>query len=57
MDKHLSQNELQKFFNRELKTHGKNQIEKIIEEKRTTEKEIKKRKSIFLSKTCEIMSL
>lgn len=48
MEKHLSQNELQKFYNKEVKSRGKEEIEKAIEEKRSTEKDSKKRKSIFL---------
>ncbi len=48
MAKHLSQNELQRFYNKEIKSRGKNEIEKALEEKRSMEKATKNKKSIFL---------
>ena len=49
MEKRLSQNELQKFYSKEIKSRGKGEIARTITEKRNTEKDSKKPKSIFLS--------
>jgi len=46
MEKHLSQNSLQKFYSKEIKSRGKEEIENILAKKRRTEKD--SRKSIFL---------
>ena len=49
MEKLLSQNELEKLYNKEKKEIGVSGINEILKEKRSTEATTKKRKSIFLS--------
>ncbi len=48
MDTLISQNDLEKLYKKEIKTFGKEGVNKIINEKRNTEKEYRKRNSIFL---------
>jgi hypothetical protein len=48
MENRLSQIDLQRLYNREAKATGKHEIDKIIKSKRNTEKDPKKKNSIFL---------
>lgn len=48
MEKRISSRELEKLYRGQIKKHGKSSIEDIVKAKRSTEKEGKKEKSIFL---------
>lgn len=48
MEKRLSQKELEKFYRREVRAHGRSGIEEIVNKTRNTEKDHKRQKSIFL---------